>query len=355
MFDLNYLGRNRRHTGAAGVLAATMLLLGSSPAAAQFGDAAVVCVGSELETLDSSNPVRRVITEDVAVIYRVGVGAEDREGMERSLLAELGDHAEVSCLWSNPGDSHMAIVRYTGAIRGDLTLDPEDPRFQGFGVGYGRIAEAAEENATTVNARFATYYDGSGYEVLVAETWAVGTGDVPGAAHTAGEPSPIPANAPQVAATAPVSPEETCAEAVTASACWMEAANQPGCYLWSPRSFDRDRGTWSGECAGGYAQGTGTIVWRGGSVIDETGTHIDGIRQGRWILRYNSDGTVTEGTYVDGEKNGRWLVCHYAGDDILAYTGWYVDGQDEDTEYLAHRDPDVMARCVTLMRRQDDI
>lgn len=58
----------------------------------------------------------------------------------------------------------MTIVRYTGAIRRDLTLDPDDPRFQAFAVGFGRSAAAAEENATTVNARFATYYDGSGYD-----------------------------------------------------------------------------------------------------------------------------------------------------------------------------------------------
>ena len=131
-------GRTRRTSRAAppGLLATVAFFLGSSPAAAQSADAAVACVGSAIETLDSSSPVRRLITEDVAVVYRVGVRAEDREGTERSLLAELGEHAEVSCLWSNPGDNHVAIVRYTGAIRRDLTLDPDDPRFQGFAVGW---------------------------------------------------------------------------------------------------------------------------------------------------------------------------------------------------------------------------
>ncbi len=167
---------------ASGLLAATILLAGSFPAAAQSGSAAVVCVGSELETLESESPVRRVITEDVAVIYRVGVQSDDREGMERALLSELGEHSEVSCAWSNPGDSYVVIIQYTGAIRIDLTLDPDDPRFQGFAVGYGTSAEAAEENATTVNARFATYYDGSGYDVLVAESWGGGAGGVPGGA-----------------------------------------------------------------------------------------------------------------------------------------------------------------------------
>ena len=161
----------------AGVAAGLMWLVWVAPAAAQSGPAAVVCVGSEL-TRESSNPVPRVITEDVAVTYRVGVGADDREEIERTLLAELGDHAEASCLWSNPGDSHVAIIRFTGVLRRDLTLDPDDPRFQAFAVGYGTSAEAAQENATTVSARFATYYDGSGYEVLVAESWAADMGGV---------------------------------------------------------------------------------------------------------------------------------------------------------------------------------
>ena len=84
--------RGTSRTAPLGLLPAIALLLGSSPAAAQSRDAAVACVGSALETLDRSSPVRRLITEDVAVGYR----AEDREATERSLLVELGDHPEVS-------------------------------------------------------------------------------------------------------------------------------------------------------------------------------------------------------------------------------------------------------------------
>ena len=334
------------------LLAGIVLIASSVPAAAQSASATVVCVGSERQTLQSSNPVRRVITEDVAVVYRLGVPTDDREGMERALIGELGDHAEASCMWSSPGDSHVVIIRYTGAIRRDLTLDPDDPRFQAFSVGYGASPQAAEENATSLNARFSTYADRSGYDVLVAESWAVSAGAVPGAASEADEPSPITVSVPQVTDTAPIRLGETCAQSVAGDACWMEVANQPGCYLRSPRG--RDRGTWSGQCADGYAQGTGTIVWSGGSVIDETGTHIDGIRQGRWIVRWDFDGTVEEGTYVDGEKTGRWLTCHLAADgDVLAYTESYVAGKRDDIEYTTHRNPDVMARCVTLMRGQD--
>ncbi|WP_419939535.1 SUMF1/EgtB/PvdO family nonheme iron enzyme [Candidatus Palauibacter sp.] len=165
---------------ANGLLAGMPLVARSVPPAAQWGSAAVVCVGSELQTLDSSSPVRRVIKEDVAVVYRVGVQDDDREGMEQSLLSELGDLEEASCTWSNPGDRYVVIIRYTGAIRRDLTLDPDDPRFQAFAMGYGASAEAAEENATR-DARFSTYADESGYEVLVAESWAVADGVAAGA------------------------------------------------------------------------------------------------------------------------------------------------------------------------------
>ena len=182
--DVGHDSRTNEHASRASIrlLAGLLLLAGSVPAAAQPGPAAVVCVGSERQTLEAAGPVRRVITEDVAVVYRVGVRADDREGMERSLLSELGDPAEASCTWSNPGDSYVAIVRYTGAIRRDLTLDPDDPRFQAFSVGYGASAEAAEESATRVDARFVTYADESGYEVLVAESWAAAAVGVPGGA-----------------------------------------------------------------------------------------------------------------------------------------------------------------------------
>ena len=147
-------GPNLGRTPACGLLAAIILLIGDFPVAAQSGSAAVVCVGSERRALQSAGPVRRVITEDVAVAYRVGVGADDREGMEQSLIGELGDPAEASCAWSGPGDNYVVIIQYTGAIRLDLMLDPDDPRFQAFAVGYGASAEAAEENATRVDAPF---------------------------------------------------------------------------------------------------------------------------------------------------------------------------------------------------------
>ena len=80
-----------------------MLAAGSLPAAAQSGSEAVVCVGSEIRTL-RTNPIRRIYTEDMEVVYRIGVGIGQRAEVERTLRSELGSHPEMWCAWSDPGD-----------------------------------------------------------------------------------------------------------------------------------------------------------------------------------------------------------------------------------------------------------
>ena len=153
-------------------LAGLLLLAEFSSAGAQEGLGTVVCVGSELESIASAGPVRRVIRKDVELVYRAAVEFADRDEIEAGLREELGQ-AEVRCTWSEPGSSHVVVVSYAGVIPLDLTIDPDDPRFQGFSVGYGTDWDGAEENAR-LDARFNTYYDGSGYEVIVREQWSVG-------------------------------------------------------------------------------------------------------------------------------------------------------------------------------------
>ncbi|WP_419860748.1 formylglycine-generating enzyme family protein [Candidatus Palauibacter sp.] len=163
--------------------AGLMLLAGSVPAGAQSEAGTVVCVGSELSTPRTPDPDRRfgwegmavVYRSDVALAYRVGVPLDGRQRVERALRSELGDHAEVSCAWSNRGDHHVAIIRYTSAIRLAPT-SADGSAFQRFAVGFGASAEAAETNATTGNDHFARYYDGGGYEVLARESWGVEEG-----------------------------------------------------------------------------------------------------------------------------------------------------------------------------------
>ena len=150
-----------------------LLLAGVRPASAQQGLGAVVCVGSEVETLASTGPVRRVIDKDTEVVYRVGVRLADQEEVEEGLLAELSGSGEARCVRSDREHGHVVVVSYQGVVRQDLAIDPEDPRYQLFSVGYGTSWEEAEENATRLDGRFTTNYDGGGYEVLVRESWAV--------------------------------------------------------------------------------------------------------------------------------------------------------------------------------------
>ena len=174
----------------AGALGVLVLLADVLPASAQQQLAAVVCVGSELETLAGTGPVRRVLRRDTELVYRVGVNLADQAQVERSVTAELGTASEVSCAWSSAGQNHLIVVSYQGVVRGDLTIDPEDPRYQSFSVGYGTDWEEAEQFATRVNDRFATNYDGNGYEVLVRETWGVGGAVAAGTGVGTGAPEP---------------------------------------------------------------------------------------------------------------------------------------------------------------------
>ena len=190
-----------RHTCPTGGLLALVLMLASGiPAAAQFGSGTVVCVGSETRT-HQAKPIRRVYTEDMEVVYRTGVDLGQRDQMEGALRSELGSYPEVWCAWSGPGDDHAVVVSYTGVLRQDLTVDPEDLRFQAFSVGFGQNFNEAETEATRISQRFSTYYDGSGYEVLLREHWSGGAGaerehgqrDLPRSAEAASVESVPPA------------------------------------------------------------------------------------------------------------------------------------------------------------------
>ena len=211
--------RVTRHNRSIGSPLAVALVLatGFLPAAAQSGSEAVVCVGSETRT-HQANPIRRVFTEDMEIVYRIGVDIGQRDQMERTLSSELGSYPEVWCAWSDLGDDHAVIISYTGVIRQDLTVDPEDPRFQAFTVGFGTDFDAAESQATTISQRFSSQSDGSGYEVLLRETWSV-------AEEIAAEVSAPEPNLPE----GPI-----CTGDYSPDSCWMELVDRPGCYLWNP-------------------------------------------------------------------------------------------------------------------------
>ena len=93
------------------------------------------------------------------------------------------------------------------------------------------------------------------------------------------------------------SPDQTCAGKPAGAACWMEIAQQPGCYVWNSSLATGASVTWTGECVGGLAQGTGTLTWiSDGNQQTNTGRLQDGRMTGSWVVRY-----------ADGDRRGRPL------------------------------------------------
>ena len=134
--------------------------------------------------------------------------------------------------------------------------------------------------------------------------------------------------------------------------CWVEFANQPGCYFWAMNFEPQMDITWTGGCVDGLAQGTGTVVqqWKngknGGEIkgsfqagrihgrgvirypsgrVDE-GSYVEGKQHGRWVFRH-PDGTVNEGPYVEGKQTGRWIARDRSGRVIAE--AHFVDGEGE--------------------------
>ena len=351
----------RQHSRLVVTLLALALALatGSLPATAQSGSEAVVCVGSERRTL-ATNPIRRVYTEDMEIVYRIGADIGQRDQVERDLSSDLGSYPEVWCAWSDPGDDHAVIISYTGVIRQDLTVDPEDPRFQAFSVGFGTDFDEAETQATTINQRFSSQSDGSGYEVLLRETWGV-------AEQVLTEVSPPESNLPD---------GRICTEVYSPDSCWMELADRPGCYVWNPHPQENVTVTWSGGCSNNLAEGDARVRWyqndeliqiwetrlqagradgpfvqrRGDRALEaegqnvngdatgiwtfywadgsrDTGRYVNGERSGRWTEGWQ-DGTRAEGPYVNGEKHGNWTESN---DDWGRGEGPYVNGERHGT------------------------
>ena len=121
---------------------------------------------------------------------------------------------------------------------------------------------------------------------------------------------------------------QLCAGQPEGGACWMELANQPECYVWNDSPSTDETVTWTGECAGGLAQGTGTLIWIWIWDSGQEGTQEDtgrlqaGKMQGDWVKRMPA-GFVEEGPYVEGERHGHWVFRY----PDRVEEGPYVEGQ----------------------------
>ena len=177
--------------------------------------------------------------------------------------------------------------------------------------------------------------------------------------------------------------EPKCAGQPKGTACWLVVYDQPGCYVWNPNLQSDETVTWSGECAGGRAQGEGTSkwAWEGGEKTSEgkgllkdgknhgqwvgrnaqgkeeksfyvygeyvgrtaedehvmEGRLVKGKRHGDWVERW-ADGSVGEGPYVDGKRHGDWVVRDADGD---VREGPYVDGKSHGDWVERDADGDV--------------
>ena len=130
----------------------------------------------------------------------------------------------------------------------------------------------------------------------------------------------------------------TCAGQPAGAACWQEISLQPGCYVWNPARQPGSTATWTGECAGGFTQGTGTLTWAwDGNRQTTTGRMVDGKANGHAVFRF-ADGGVQEGPVVDGEPNGRWLLRFPDGG---VEEGPLVDGERNGHWVLRSADGDV--------------
>ena len=286
----------------AAAASALALLGGFDSVSAQQSLGSVACVASELEALASSGPFRRVIQRDTEVVYRVGVSLAEQEQVERGLREELATSGEIRCSWSQPEHSHLVVVGYKGVVRQDMTIDPEDPRYQSFSVGYGRSWEEAERSATTLNDRFATNYDGDGYEKLVREAWGVARS---------------PAN---------LADEEICSGVYSADGCWMAITNRPGCYLRNPFPVDNETVGWSGQCSDGFAHGSGEVTWYENGAVSQTvsGRKRRGESGGFTVIR-DADGSRSEGAFVDDSPHGVWTYFDQDGQKMFTI-GYLVPG-----------------------------
>ena len=92
-----------------------------------------------------------------------------------------------------------------------------------------------------------------------------------------------------------IRPNQRCAAKPAGAACWMEILEQPGCHLWNTGLVLGATVTWTRECVGDFAPGTGMLTWAwDGNRRSVTERMVDGKLDGHVTMR-EASGTVTEG------------------------------------------------------------
>ena len=167
---------------------------------------------------------------------------------------------------------------------------------------------------------------GGGTRSAIA-AWQDATGFPATGELTANEIDALLAEAPS-ADVAAGPPGQLCSGSGEENGCWLEVADREGCYLWKFNPSAEETVTWSGDCPGGKASGSGTEVRTflnredARATVSGEGAYLDGVRHGRWLLRYD-DGATSDGSYMDGRRHGHWVLRWPGG----GAEGSYVNGK----------------------------
>ena len=138
------------------------------------------------------------------------------------------------------------------------------------------------------------------------------------------EPAPVTARTDPEPAREPGGPPSPLCKERLQPPCWIELANQSGCYLYIDLYTDDLSATWDGGCVDGRANGIGTVGFTVGDASrEDSGELAKGKRTGSWTV-YSPNGRMGSGPYVDGVAQGIWTTRGPAGD---VATGPYVDGE----------------------------
>jgi hypothetical protein len=95
------------------------------------------------------------------------------------------------------------------------------------------------------------------------------------------------------------------------------------CQIWDPNPQVDESVAWSGPCANGRAEGSGTAQWRKGGTVIETdkGEWRDGRQTGSGVQTWSTG--RYEGELAGGEPNGRGVLTL----QNLRYQGQFHDGK----------------------------
>ena len=126
--------------------------------------------------------------------------------------------------------------------------------------------------------------------------------------------------------------QHSCTGQQVEAECWKTLDSHSDCHVWNPSVVsENETVTWSAECSGGLAEGTGTLTWnwswdsiRDGQsfTYEATGQLLNGKKHGQWIERY-PDEVVGEGSYAEGERQGPWV---FRAKDGTVTEGAYLNG-----------------------------